>query len=110
MLKQLFASQIKMNASGVKMNSIKATGNMIINNFTTVNRKPSNLKYPFDPMNTTVKKPHLTAEQVQGMSIDEIAASIDTTITDEQRIQVNKLKKTGRGTSTVRCKLIAPCL
>ena len=104
MFKQLIVNSMKMQTNCLKLNSIKTTSNIIINNFTTVNRKPANLKYPFDPMSSTVKRPHLTPEQLDNMNIDEIAASIDTTLTDEQRIHVDKLKKTAKGTSTVRCK------
>lgn len=93
--------------------------------FATVNRTPRAPKYPFDPFSWKPKanapqypnatpssrpadtsSPALDAER-EGLSVDEVIANIDTTLTPEQREYVEKLKKTARGTSTVRCEYSA---
>jgi hypothetical protein len=79
-------------------------------NIATVNKKPPKPKYDFDPNNTTVNRPHMATTSdgremlvnTTDFSIDEVAASIDTTLTPEQREYVEMLKKKAKGTSTVR--------
>ena len=79
-------------------------------NISTVNKTQPKPKYDFDHHNTSVNRPHLatTADgremlvNTTDFTIDEVAASIDTTLTPEQREYVEMLKKKARGTSTVR--------
>lgn len=79
-------------------------------NASTVNKRQVKPKYDFDPHNTKVNRPHMATTtdgremlvNTTDFTIDEVAASIDTTLTSEQREYVEKLKKKARGTSTVR--------
>ena len=81
-----------------------------VRHFKTVHRKPSNLKYPFDPYDTKKQQPdHLKDANgnfvdpaTTTLSIDEIIASVNTKLDPQQLEYVNKLQKSARGTSKVR--------
>lgn len=88
----------------------------LFNTFATVNKRPRAPKYPFDPFSwkPATGGPSVVTSSNSGdagaradgagrpMTADEVLSSINTTLTPEQRERVEALKKTARGTSTVR--------